>query len=79
MRRARLQKYVKGVVAGCSALCLIALVRVAVASESDDAARLPTSSIVGKMHPSKTLVTSLEDRAAHGTTWALKSGFARHH
>ena len=79
MRRARLQKYVKGVVAGCSALCLIALVRVALASESDDAARLPTSSIVGKMHSSKTLVTSLEDRAAHGTTWALKSGFARHH
>ena len=35
IRRAKLAKYVKVIVCGCAALCLVALVRSAVASESD--------------------------------------------
>jgi hypothetical protein len=82
-RRVRLQKYVKMVVAGCAALCLIAGVRLAVASEPDDSAQaLDATSAIGAVHKAaraKSLVSLEELRAAgaHGVT-AHRWGASRH-
>jgi hypothetical protein len=78
MRRDRFTKYVKGVVAGCAGLCLIALVRVAVASasETEDPERAVA---VHKVHEAKSLVGGSEERAVRTPSFAVKTVTARHH
>jgi hypothetical protein len=81
-RRAQFQKYVKGVVGVCAALCLVALVRVATAAPSDTATEAGVTGVVKKAVVSKTLAVDEEVRAAqqafHATAWVHKAG-ARHH
>ncbi len=77
MRRARFTKYVKGVVAGCAGLCLIALVRVAVASASEGEDPMHATA-VHKVHEAKTLVTASEERAARTPSFAAKTATLRH-
>jgi len=81
-RRVRLQKYVKMVVGGCAALCLVAGVRVAVASEPEDAALASagaaTMSAVHKAVGAKSVASFEELRAgAHGIA-SHRSGSNRH-
>jgi hypothetical protein len=79
-RRVRLQKYVKMVVAGCAALCLVAGVRVAVASEPDDSAHaLDATAAVGAVHKAASVksLVSLDVLRAHGVT-AQRWGASRH-
>ena len=77
MRRDRFTKYVKGVVGGCAGLCLLALVRVAVASasEPEDAMR---STAVHKVREAKTVVEASEERLARAVSVAVKTSSARH-
>jgi hypothetical protein len=51
LRRAQLARYVRGVVIGCAALCVIALVRVAIGS-SDDAPPPPVAAVAPPPSPS---------------------------
>ena len=84
-RRARLQNMVKVVVAGCAALCLVALVRSATAApqESSDGAVAATASsashLLRKAVAVKTLATDEEVRAdaLRATAWARRAG-SRH-
>ena len=79
MRRARLTKYVKGVVAGCAGLCLIAIVRVAVASASETEDPTAAATAIHKAHVVKTLDAPSEDRASRSASFAIKTATARHH
>ncbi len=76
-RRARLTRYVKGVLATCAAVCLIALIRVAVSAVTDDDATLPAPAI-HKAHASKSLEMNAEEKASRPAAWAYKGGPGRH-
>jgi hypothetical protein len=80
-RRAQFQRYVKGVVGVCAALCLVALVRVAIAASPSDTAQRGVPSVIKKAVASKTIAIDQEVRAVHeawhATAWVRKGG-ARH-
>jgi hypothetical protein len=76
MRRDRFTKYVKGVVGGCAGLCLLALVRVAVASASEPEEMRSTA--VHKVREAKTVVESSEERLARAVSVAVKTTSSRH-
>jgi len=78
-RRARLQNYVKVVVAGCAALCLVALVRVATAAPpeiADGSHGIAVTKVVRKAVATKTLALDEEVRAdaLRATAWARRGG-----
>ena len=75
LRRAKLTRYVKAIVGGCAALCLVALVRSAVASESDTSVPAATTESASahnqarqKVVAPKVLVTQAEEVVAVAPT-----------
>jgi hypothetical protein len=78
-RRIRFQKYAKIVVGVCAALCLIAGVRVAVASEPEDAALASTTpASVHKARMGKSLTSIAELRASARAVAARRWGTGHH-